>query len=171
MLIGCQRKWVFHWFLTVLEFLKEYSEASVSALIKTNFVLEVCVLTVLGFFVWWLDSQVCAATSCLGLQQPLPSDPLFARFLPLTHPEKVHTGAAHSLGHFGVVFHTSGFLITVTIMGRQAARALFRIHSSMWVTFGFWLISAYLMCRGGFFSKQFHYLAVLVTLKTQLNCN
>lgn len=68
-----------------------------------------------------------------------------------------------SLGHLGAVFHTGGFSITVTIMGRKA---LFHVHSSAWATFGFWLISAYLMCKGGFFSKQFHYLAVLVTLKT-----
>lgn len=78
------------------------------------------------------------------------------------------TNTNNSLARFGAVFHTGGFLITVTIMGRKA---LFHVHSSVWEAFGFWLISAYLMCKGGFFSKQFHYLAVLVTLKTQVNYN
>lgn len=50
----------------------------------------------------------------------------------------------------GVVFHTGGFCITVTIMGRKAAQALFRIHSSLWVTFGFWLLSACLVRKEWF---------------------
>lgn len=78
------------------------------------------------------------------------------------------TNMNNALVHFGAVFHAGGFLITVTIMSRKA---LFHVHSSVWATFGFWLIFAYLMCKGGFFSKQFHYLAVLVTLKTQVNYN
>lgn len=69
--------------------------------------------------------------------------------LKLSPQEKVQTD--HSLTRaLGVVFHTGGFFITVTIMGRKAAQALFHIHSSMWVTFGFWLIAACLVCKAWF---------------------
>lgn len=66
-------------------------------------------------------------------------------------PKRKHRQTTHSLTRaLRVVFHTGGFFITVTIMGRKAAQALFHIHSSMWVTFGFWLIAACLVCKAWF---------------------
>lgn len=83
-------------------------------------------------------------------QQPLPSDPLSA-LPPSGSLTKRKYRQSLSLTHAaGLVFHTRGVFITVTIMGRQAAPALFRIHSSAWVTFEFWLISACLVCKEWF---------------------
>lgn len=118
-------------------------------------------------------SEVCrgftpgaATASAFG---SLPSSAL-PRSSSLTKRKYKHEQLTHSCT-LGLFFTRVVFFMTVTIMRRKASQALFRIHSSMWVTFGFWLISSSLMCREGFFSKQFHYLAVLVTLKTQLNYN
>lgn len=87
---------------------------------------------------------------CLG-QQPLPSDPLFSpSSTKLSSPRQSPDVNSSLTRALGVVFHTGGFVVTVTIMGRKAAQALFRVHSSVWVTFGCWLISARPVCRGGF---------------------
>ena len=118
---------------------------------------------------WWLNSQIHAGVSRLGQQRPLPSDPSSSQPPSSSlHSSRESTDMHSSLtcALWGCFSHERFFFMTVTIMERKATQALFCIHSSMWVTFGFWLISAYLMCRIGFFSKQFHYLAVLVTLKT-----
>lgn len=177
--------------LTLVAFCRE---ESVSAFLKSNFILWMWVLIMLALFIWWLILQlpqlhIGAAVLCwesqprgvvphsqweggaftgLCLLPPAPAPALL--------PSGSLTRRKYRRDHLphcalGVVFHTGGFFITVTIMGRKAAQALFRIHSSVWVTFGFWLISAYLVCREGCFSKQFHYLAVLVILQSQLNYN
>lgn len=144
---------------------------------KVDFILPKCVLVMLasGFFNMvtasscTLGSPSCAERhslqgwSCrhgaqgrgggLGQQPPVPLEPPSSTApVKLSHQEKVQTRTAHSctLGLFftRVLFF---FLISVTIMGRRAPQALFHVHSSVWVTFGFWLISAYLVCKGGFF--------------------
>lgn len=105
-------------------------------------------------------------------RQPLPSDLLFSpTSLKLTHQEKVQTRTTHSLVHLGLFFTWVVFSSLLLLWeGRQPRHCFIFTHLCGW-HLGFWLFSACLVCREGVFSKQFHYLAVLVTLKTQVNYN
>ena len=85
--------------------------------------------------VCWGFTPGAAAASAFG---PLPSSAL-PRSSSLTKRKYKHEQLTH-LCTLGLFFTRVVFFMTVTIMRRKASQALFHIHSSMWVTFGF--------CRG-----------------------